>query len=360
MRTQSSDDSHTVARDVGLSLAPRGAIPDGVREQVRNAFAGFVGNDLVLRRITNDLLRALIERPPHLAKNYLLTGQPSTGKTELARRIAAALGLPFIGLDGRGVESRTRLFELIDGALNQQGRPAVQVGQITGLPEMDYPPLTVFIDEVHLVPNAVQESLLTMLEAADRTVTLPDRVARVSTATFLFATTRPSKVDAALRTRCSAIQLREYTQEEVAEIVARRFSRVWTEEVFLALAKYGRRVPRIALELAKELETAITVAERPLNPLDHLEEVREACELDAIGLGPLDIEYLEVLEREGEAVGETKLLNLLGTVDKNAIVDEVEPFLRRLNFIRFGRTGRELTAEGAEHILARRRNVIDR
>ena len=193
----------------------------------------------------------LIEHPPHLSKNYLLTGQPSTGKTELARRMATALALPFVRLDGRGVQSRERLFELIAGEIQQQGLSASQVGQMVGLPVLEYPPLTVFIDEVHLVPRSVQESLLTMLEAADRTVTLSSQVARVNRTTFLFATTRASDVDTAFRTRCTEVQLREYTQIEVAEIVRRRFQHNWPAEVYQEIAKLGRCVPRVAIELVR-------------------------------------------------------------------------------------------------------------
>jgi DNA phosphorothioation-dependent restriction protein DptH len=332
-------------------------IPPEIRQRVREAFEGFIGNATAVKRITNDLLRALIEQPPYLAKNYLFTGQPSTGKTEIARRMSVALGLPFVKLDGRGVQSRNRLFELINGELNQQGQPPSQVGQTAGLPIMQYPPLVVFIDEVHLVPRSVQESLLTMLEAADRTVTLEDHVARVNRATFLFATTRASDVDAAFRTRCAEVQLKEYELEEVAEIVRRRTGAAWPAEVYTEIARLGRSVPRVALELAKELETELTVTEYLERPVtEHLDEVRKAREIDKLGLTVTDYEYLKILERENRPVGEQPMVNMLGTVDKDRVLNEVEPFLKRLNFIRLGARGREITDQGKEYVLSRRRN----
>ncbi len=51
-----------------------------------------------------------------------------------------------------------------------------------------YPPLIVFIDEVHLVPRAVQENLLTMLEELDRTVKLANHISLVNRTTLMFAT----------------------------------------------------------------------------------------------------------------------------------------------------------------------------
>jgi Holliday junction resolvasome RuvABC ATP-dependent DNA helicase subunit len=345
-------DTEAPAQTVGTS-----PVPPEVRQVVRQAFQGFIGNEAAVRRIENDLLRALIDRPPHLSKNFLFTGQPSTGKTEISRRMAHALQLPFVKLDGRGLRSRERLFELIDGELAQQTIGAAQVGTQAGMPTLQYPALIVFIDEVHLVPRPIQESLLTMLEAADRSVTLADRVALMSRATFLFATTRASDVDAAFRSRCSEVQLKEYSREQVAEIVRLRFPDVWPESVYLAIAQLGRRVPRIALELARELETAITVAEDPGRTVQqHLDDVRRARELDELGLTLTDLEYLSNLARENRPVGEQTLLNMLGTVDRDRIVDEIEPFLRSLGFIRFGPRGREITPEGRDYLMDRTRH----
>lgn len=350
--TSPPPDNKSVVTEAAKSSA---TIPPATRQRVKDAFAGFVGNDPALGRLTNDLLRALIESPPHLAKNYLFTGLPSTGKTELSRRLAVALGLPFVKLDGRGVATRERLFDLINGELNQQGLAASQVGQQVGLPIMEYPPLIVFVDEVHLVPKGVQESLLTMLEAADRTVVLTKQVARVGKATFLFATTRASDVDPAFVSRCDEIQLREYSETEVAQILANKIPHEWPQEIYLKLARLGRCVPRIAIQLANGLETAVLVAEHPKDLDAHLDDVRQAREIDEKGLTPMDFSYLDLLERSNRPVGEQVVLNMLRTVDKDRILNEIEPFLGRLGFIKHGPQGREITGSGKEYVLGRRR-----
>jgi DNA phosphorothioation-dependent restriction protein DptH len=330
-------------------------VPTDVRRRVREAFEGFVGNEPAVSRLSNDLLRALIEQPPHLAKNYLFTGLPSTGKTELARRMARALGLPFIKLDGRGVSNRDKLFELVNGELRSHNIAASQVGQQVGLPVLEYPPLIIFIDEVHLVPRGLQESLLTMLEAADRTVVLSKHVARVQRATFLFATTRVSDVDAAFASRCDEIQLREYTETEVARILRWKVRHDdWPESLYESVARLGRCVPRTAIQLAEALETAVLVSEQEKSLLSHLEDVRRSREIDARGLTRMDFEYLSILERAPGPVGEQNILNLMRTVDKDRILNEVEPFLVRLGFIKHGPRGRELTSDGREYLLSHR------
>jgi Holliday junction resolvasome RuvABC ATP-dependent DNA helicase subunit len=111
------------------------------------------------------------------------------------------------------------------------------------------------------------------------------------------------------------------------------------------------------LELARELETAITVAEDPGRTVQqHLDDVRRARELDELGLTLTDLEYLSNLARENRPVGEQTLLNMLGTVDRDRIVDEIEPFLRSLGFIRFGPRGREITPEGRDYLMDRTRH----
>jgi Holliday junction resolvasome RuvABC ATP-dependent DNA helicase subunit len=223
---------------------------------------------------------------------------------------------------------------------------------------LEYPPLIIFIDEVHLVPRGLQEALLTMLEAADRTVVLSNHVAQMHRATFLFATTRISDVDAAFASRCDEIQLREYTEAEVALILRWKVPHEsWPDSVYDALARLGRCVPRVGIQLAEALETAVLVSEEEKPVQEHLEDVRRAREIYERGLTLMDFQYLAILERAGGPVGEQNILNLIRTVDKDRILNEIEPFLVRCGFIQHGPRGRELTRPGREYLLAHRLRI---
>lgn len=331
-------------------------VPPSAREQVARAFSGFIGNRAATDTLRRGVLRALLSDPPQLPASYLLTGNPSTGKTELARRLARSLGLPFVSLDGRGLANRERLFELIDGRLRDDGQQATRVGTQYQRPELEYPPLVVFVDEVHLVPRSVQESLLTALEPQDRSVLLSDRVARLPQVTFLFATTRPSDVDMAFRTRCTEIPLQDYTEEEVAAIVGLAHPD-WPEPLRRRIARYGRLVPRIALEFARELADEALVSEHQDRDLaDHLDEVRRTRLVDENGLGPIDMEYLELLDRESRPLGERNILTMLGNIDKDRFLEEVEPLLVvRMKLVRRTGRGREITPEGRRYLIEMRR-----
>ena len=331
-------------------------VPLRTREHVARAFSGFIGNRPAVDTMTRAILKALLSDPPQLPASYIFTGNPSTGKTELARRVALSLALPFVSLDGRGLVNRERLFDLIDGKLRDGGQQARRVGTQFQKPELEYPPLVVFIDEVHLVPRPVQESLLTALEPKDRTVLLADRVARLPQVTFLFATTRPSDVDMAFRTRCTEIPLQDYSVEEVAAIVGLEHPD-WDDSLRHRIARYGRLVPRIALELARELANEALVSEHQDRDLGkHLDEVSRTRLIDGNGLGGADIEYLELLERESRPLGERNILTMLANIDKDRFLEEVEPLLvARLKLVRRTGRGREITQEGRRYLIEMRK-----
>ncbi|MBI4287193.1 MAG: ATP-binding protein [Chloroflexi bacterium] len=278
--------------------AGRHAVPQEVRQRVKDSFFDFIGNKPAVDTLKRAVLKALLTAPPQLPASYLFTGNPSSGKTELARRVAHCLRLPFVSIDGRALSSRERLFDLVDGALHDVGQQARDAGTQYQKQVLEYPPVVIFVDEIHLAPRAIQESLLTVLELKTRSLLLAERVARLPSATFLFATSRPSKVDMAFRTRCTEIPLQDYVEDEVATIVGLEYSG-WPEPLRRRIARYGSLVPRIALELAKELATEALVSEHPERTLEeHLEEVRTTRLIGENSLKRPHMEYLELLERE--------------------------------------------------------------
>lgn len=326
-----------------------------IRARVDRAFAGFIGNDEAVHSIKRALVYALANVPadqaPSLAKVFLLSGRPSTGKTDLSRRITAALGLPFVRLDGRGVRSRERLFSMIDNALAAFDPPlSPQVGDPrSGVAVSVYPPFLVFIDEVHLVGEAVQQSFLTLLEADDRSLLLESggsrRVADVAHGGFVFATTRPAILERAFRSRCIEIQLRPYVVEEVAAMVRARFSMLPDQHV-LTIARCSRVTPRVAFALAQEVVEEVLLSDDGLigpcvkRVLDGRGILfQNGCTRD-------DLRYLRLLRRERRALGERAIKSLLYDLDPAKITEDIEPYLCSLGFVAMRSGGREITSDG--------------
>lgn len=327
-------------------------ISDEIRQQVVRAFDKFVGNEEAIHTVRRSLLLALAKQPPSLDKTFLFVGPPSTGKSELARRIIQVLGVPFVRIDGRGVRSREKLFDLIDEALDAHNLRTKAAGRQDGVPAREYPPFGVFIDEVHLVSEKAQEGFLTMLESDDRSVLL-DKSPRVRVlvprATFVFATTKPTELDRAFRSRCMEIALRRYTLEEVCGMVHERFPALPNGAV-RKISYCGRMVPRKAFALAREVEEELVTS---------MDDDLDACIrrvmngngiVTSNGITRNDLRYLDVLARGGRPMGVGAIEASLYDLQRDDIKDDVEPWLIELRYMDITSKGRELTYEGKQFL----------
>jgi Holliday junction resolvasome RuvABC ATP-dependent DNA helicase subunit len=329
--------------------------PDA-KAKVDAAFKGFIGNSESVHAIKRLLVYALANasagEAATLAETILLVGPPSTGKSDLARRITACLDLPFVWLDGRGLRSRERLFDMIDTALLSANPPlsTMRNGARAGVPIDVYPSFIACVDEIHLVSTGVQEIFLTLLEADDRSLLLDikgdRRVVDVARAGFIFATARPSELERAFRSRCTEIPLRRYTVEEVALMVTARFSMLPSQYIS-TIALCSRRTPRVAFAIASDFKKEIFLADGlTMKPcLDRVLTGRgilfqeNGCTLD-------DVRYLRALRKARRPLGQRALRSMLNDIDPMKIVEDIEPYLFSLGYVVMSPGGREITSEG--------------
>jgi Holliday junction DNA helicase RuvB len=237
----------------------------------------------------------------------------------------------------------------VQATLRSRGLKPETIGSDSGLPRRRYPPLVVFLDEIHRLKKPDQ--YLNLFEPNERRAVGTQEVADLSAATFIGATTDKGLLAAPFRSRFNMVDLEPYSAEEVAEIVTPSFQHLPVHQTFLlALANISRRNPRVALERAKEFRTHhsfdATVYPLTLNGLQRVAD--EMWRVDEHGLSNSDRQYLRAL-RTGRR-GFNNLCQLV-SVGADEVRTVIEPYLLQLGLINITPQGRELTELGRRYPL---------
>ena len=87
---------------------------DPFEPRVEKAFKGYIGNDHAVYQLKVQLTLRLRQDSPKAGVNYMFCGPGGTGKTELARRMAEALGTPLINIPATAFKNLDELVQKID------------------------------------------------------------------------------------------------------------------------------------------------------------------------------------------------------------------------------------------------------
>lgn len=287
------------------------------RSNPKCAFSRFVGNEKAMKKLVAAAFDAL-GKPDHVCNkmSFALFGNPSCGKTCLAKLFAQVVQLPFVEVSPKMVKSMDDLFNAIERVLQSEGVPLVE---LTGRDYYFLPPCVIFLDEVHALSPSVVDGLLKPTEPKDRMmVTESGKTVNCANVTWMMATTDEGKLFDAFRTRFSSVNLKYLTKPEIARIVKLNHPE-FSDEVCNLVAHYNSRIPRKALEFAEYM-----ILLRQMDTKRSWAEVaREVATDEGIDEYGMHETHLVILKALGESpIAKNRIVNVAGRK-----IEEVERFI---------------------------------
>jgi holliday junction DNA helicase RuvB len=272
--------------------------------------------------------------------HVLLAGPPGLGKTSLAQIIAAELEVPFVQTAGPALERK---------------------GDIAALLSALEPRAVFFVDEVHRLNRALEETFYPAMEDRRLPITIGQGAgARVVTLdlpafTLIGATTRAGLLTTPLRDRFG-IQHRfePYGVEDLARIVHRSAAILdvaLDEGGAWAIASRSRGTPRVANRLLKRVRDWAEVRGSGVVDDAAADAALAMLEVDDLGLDRLDREILNTIcaQFAGGPVG-LSTLAIAVNEEADTLEDVYEPYLLQRGLIQRTPRGRAATARAYEHL----------
>jgi Holliday junction DNA helicase RuvB len=327
-----------------MAAEPRIQTPDAIAEDELErslrprTLADFVGQEPVKAQLAVSLEAAAARE--EALDHVLLAGPPGLGKTSLAQIVAAELDAPFVQTAGPALERK---------------------GDVAAFLTALEPRSVFFVDEVHRLPRALEETFYPAMEDRRLPITLGQGAgARVMTLelppfTLIGATTRAGLLTTPLRDRFGIQhRLDHYGPDDLARIVDRSAAILGAAVEAggaEAIARRSRGTPRVANRLLRRVRDYAQVRAGGVITADIATAALDLLEVDHEGLDRLDREILLTVCTKfgGGPVGLSTLAVAVGE-EADTIEDVYEPYLLQTGLLQRTPRGRAATARAFEHL----------
>ncbi len=272
--------------------------------------------------------------------HVLLAGPPGLGKTSLAQILAAELDVPFVQTAGPALERK---------------------GDVAAFLTALEPRAVFFVDEIHRLPRALEETFYPAMEDGELPITVGQGAgARVVTLplppfTLIGATTRAGLLTTPLRDRFGIQhRLEHYGAEDLGRIVVRSAHLLGVTieaDGAVAIARRSRGTPRVANRLLKRVRDFAEVRHNGVVTGEVASAALDLLEVDEAGLDRLDREILSAICEKfgGGPVGLSTLAVAVGE-ERDTIEDVYEPYLLQRGLIERTPRGRAATKRAYRHL----------
>lgn len=308
-------------------------------EQIRpNRLDDFPGQEAIKDKLRISIAAA--QQRNEALDHMLMSGPPGLGKTTLARILAQEMGVDIKSTSGPVIERQADLSAIL-----------------TSLEEFD----VLFIDEIHRLNHAVEETLYSAMEDFEVDIMLgKGPTARsmkigLKPFTLIGATTRSGLLTPPLRARFGDTCRFDFYSPEELEAIVMRSARILDvpidPEGALEVAGRSRGTARIANRLLRRVRDYAQV--KGDGTITH-EMARHGLDLlgiDSLGLDDMDKAILNtvITKFEGGPVGVSSLAVAIG--EERQTLEEVhEPYLIQIGFMKRTQQGRVVTPRAYQHL----------
>ena len=327
---------------------PGGEDADDKPSYTPNSLRGFIGQQHITKVLLKEIAIAKKEGRKHL-DNILLFGNPGLGKTTLMELIAKELGVTFELLDCSQFRNSQQSLKALQNFFMRIAR--------------SNEPVVIALDEIHMLNNELQSSLLTLLN--NRVYVSPLDVngqckrIPIDEFTFIAATTDDDKVLETIKNRCLRLkfQMVDYTPDELKQIYKNKIAArglTITEEALDTCIPRSRGAIRYVNSIVDGLNNALynDEGERTSTHIDLETALRYFHEkgIDAIGLEKKDLEILQTIRDDTTGAISADVLSARVGLDTKKYLSEYERYLIKIGFISVSGRGRSLTEKAMEYL----------